>query len=77
MFTKLKKQVSDNFNKLSKNDSLFYISIDRDLIWEKYLSGFSDETEKQGHNCNCCKSFLRQWSGIIAIVDNKVVSICE
>lgn len=77
MFSTLKKQVSDNFNRLAALGALFYITINRDRIWEEYLDGFDDPIEKQGHNCNCCKSFLRQYAGIVAIVDNKVVSIWD
>lgn len=77
MFEQLKKQVSDNFNRLAALGALFYITINRDRIWEEYLDGFDDPIEKQGHNCNCCKSFLRQYAGIVAIQDNKVVSIWD
>ena len=75
MFIDLKKQVRDNFEKLSKNP-LFYVDIDRDEIFQQYLNGFEEET-KQGHNCNSCKSFLRQYAGIVAIIDNKRVSIWD
>lgn len=76
MFSQLKKQVQDNFSKLSKEQTLFYVTIDRDRIWEEYLSGFN-EANRQHHNCNCCKSFLRQYGGIVAIIDNTRVSIWD
>ena len=38
MFKDLKKQVQDNFqNMLSLSEHLFYVTIDRDGVWEKYL----------------------------------------
>ena len=77
MFKDLKKQVQDNFqNMLSLSEHLFYVTIDRDGVWEKYLEGFAEE-ERQGHNCNSCKSFLRQYAGIVAIIDGKRVSIWD
>lgn len=76
MFSVLKKQVQDNFKKLSAEQTLFYVNIDRDEIWNQYLSGF-DETHRQHHNCNCCKSFLRQYGGIVAIIGNNMVSIWD
>lgn len=76
MFSQLKKQVQDNFKELSKQQTLFYVTIDRDEIWNQYLNGF-DEAYKQHHNCNCCKSFLRQYSGIVGIVDGVRVSIWD
>lgn len=77
MFRTVKQQVQDNFQKmLFLSDQLFYVTIDRDTIWEKYLLGFIEE-EQQGHNCNACKSFLRQYAGIVAIVDGKRVSLWD
>jgi len=75
-FTEIKSKVQSNFKALAKSNTLFYVAIDRDTIWELYLGGF-DETDKQEHNCNCCKSFLRQYAGIVAIKDNKVVSLWD
>lgn len=77
MFKTVKSQVQDSFNKLvSLSPVLFYVDIDRDLVFEKYLQAF-EESEQQGHNCNSCKSFLRQYAGIVGIVDNKRVSIWD
>lgn len=75
MFIDLKKQVRDNFEKLSKHN-LFYVDIDRDEIFQQYLNGFED-ISRQSHNCNSCKSFLRQYAGVVAIIDNKRVSIWD
>lgn len=77
MFNKLKIQIQDRLKQLTATGHLFYVEIDRDLIWEKYLSGFADPAERQGHNCNCCKSFLRQYAGIVAIADNKVLTLWD
>ena len=77
MFKTFKTQVQQNFKKLAKGN-LFYVTIDRDLIFETYLNGFEDAEERQGHDCNCCKSFLRQWGGIVAIdSDYNMVSIWD
>lgn len=77
MFINVKKQVQDNLtDMLSKSNELFYVSIDREVIWENYLEAFEEAT-KQEHNCNCCKSFLRQYGGIVAIIGGKKVSIWD
>lgn len=77
MFKGLKTQVQENFQKiLALTDVLFYVTIDRDEIWNQYLSGFP-EGEQQEHNCNACKSFLRQYAGIVAINGTKRVSIWD
>lgn len=73
MFLELKKAVQDRFDSMIKNQTkLFTVTVDRDLIWDLYLNGFTEEV-RQHHNCNCCKSFLRQFSGIIAIKDGRKI----
>lgn len=72
MFSTFKKQIQKRFEEMSASgQTLFYVNIDRDAIWDQYLLGFHDLEERQGHNCNCCKSFLRQYAGIVSINDNK------
>lgn len=77
-FSQLKQALKANYEKLEKNTNvLFYKEVNRDKIWDLYLDGFTDPVEKQSHNCNCCKSFLRQYSGIVFIENNAVVSIWD
>ena len=75
MFIDLKKQVRGNFDKLSKHN-LFYVDVDRDEVVQKYLNGFEDYS-RQNHNCSFCKSFLRKYAGVVAIIDGKKVSIWD
>ena len=75
MFKDLKSQVQQSFKNLQKHN-LFYVEIDRDKIFQLYLDGFKEE-EKQEFNCNCCKSFLRQYGGVVVIIGNKKVSIWD
>ena len=77
MFKDLKKQVRANFDKMAQQKTLFYVNINREKIWELYLDGFDTPEERQEHDCNFCKSFLRQYSGVVAIIDNKRVSIWD
>ena len=77
MFNDLKLKIQKKFKDLADTGKLFYVEIDREKIWECYIEGFTDPLEKQGHNCNCCKSFLRQYGGLVTIVDNKVQSIWD
>lgn len=75
MFSNLKKAVTQQFDRMAKSQ-LFIVDYDRTEIFEEYLNGFSEEL-KQEHNCNCCKSFIRQMGGVVQIVDNKLVSIWD
>jgi hypothetical protein len=56
----VKRKLRENFERLSQH-TLFYVDIDREEIWNLYLEGFDDPVARQAHNCNACKSFLRQW----------------
>lgn len=82
MFTKLQKSVLDRYQALTKlakdnsNGELFILEIDRDKIWEAYLSGFP-ESIRQENTCNCCKSFLRQVGGIAAVAGGKIVTLFD
>lgn len=75
-FSIIKQEVRANFNKMAEQQVLFYADIDRDEIWNLYLDGFSEE-ERQRPNCNSCKSFLRQYAGIVAIVEGQRVNLWE
>lgn len=75
MFQEIKTKVQTQFAKLSAN-SLFRVEVDRDKIWEVYLNAFAED-KKQENNCNCCKSFLRQFAGIVAIENNKITTLWD
>jgi len=76
MFTTIKKQMQESFAKLVKDQSVLFITdCDRDVLWNTYLDGFPDAGIKQEHNCNCCRSFIKNYGNVVAIVDGKLVSI--
>lgn len=65
-FIKFKKDVEVAFNNII-NDDLFVVDVDRDLLWMAYLLSFEDPVERQHHNCNACKSFIRHYGKVVAI----------
>lgn len=65
-FIKFKKDVEVAFNNMI-NDDLFVVDVDRDLLWMVYLLSFEDPVERQHHNCNACKSFIRHYGKVVAI----------
>lgn len=75
MFKEVQTKMVERFKTLSKKE-LFLADIDKDEIWDVYLNSFPEEL-RQGNNCNCCKSFLRQFGGIVAIDKGKVVTIWD
>lgn len=76
MFIDIKSAVQKRFGELVANGPLFHIEVDRDKIWDIYLNAF-EHNYKQENTCNCCKSFLRQYAGIVGIKDNKIISIWD
>ena len=65
-FIKFKKDVEVAFNNMISDD-LFVVDVDGDLLWMAYLLSFDDPVERQHHNCNACKSFIRHYGKVVAI----------
>ncbi len=64
-FGVLRELIATNFNQM-KSEVIYLTDVNRDEIWQQYLSGFSEE-DKQEHNCNCCKSFIRQFGAMVTL----------
>ena len=65
-FIDFKKDVEVAFNNMISDD-LFVVDVDKDLLWIAYLLSFDDPVERQEHNCNACKSFIRHYGKVVAI----------
>lgn len=81
MFKDFKTAVQRQFNLMKKSD-LFRVDVDKDKLWEKYLSSFPEGTnpifrERTEHDCQACRSFVRNAGSMITLVDGKVVSIWD
>lgn len=76
-FVKFKRVVHAQFNQLAAGaDMLFLTNVDKDALWDCYLNSFPEE-ERQSHNCNNCKHYIRHYGRVVAIKDNKVVTMWE
>lgn len=63
-------------------DTLFVTAVDRDALWERYLESFPPGTneifrERREYDCSCCKHFIRAFGNVVAIRDNKLVSLWD
>lgn len=76
-FEDLRKQIQKNAEKLQQGNQIFTVDYSTDDIWNAYISGFDNEDVKQEHSCNSCKSFLRQWGSLCAIINNKIVTLWD
>lgn len=76
MFIDIRKKMQAKFEEISKGGVLFQVEIDKDKIWETYLGAFPEQY-RQGNNCNCCKSFLRQFAGIVGLKNNEMITLWD
>lgn len=71
-----KKQMQEAFIDLTKDQSsLFVTDVDRDLLYETYLNSFKEQEDRVSHTCNSCKQFIRNYGNVVAIKNNKIVTI--
>jgi hypothetical protein len=61
---------------------LFEVSIDKRDMWDTYMGAFPPGTnevfrERREHDCNCCHNFIRDLGAVVAIKDNKVITIWD
>lgn len=45
---------------------LYVVDMDRQSLWDTYLESFP-VSERQSHNCNVCRSFIKNYGHIVAI----------
>jgi len=80
-FVEFKNAVTAQFD-LMKGHKLFRIGVDKDAMWNKYLSSFPEGTnpifrERTEHDCQYCRNFIRSVGNIVAIIDNKLVTLWD
>lgn len=80
-FHQFKEAVAQKF-KLMSQHTLFTTQVEKDALWETYLSSFPEGTnpiyrERTEHDCSCCLQFIRAVGNVVAIIDGKMVSIWD
>ena len=80
-FKVFKTAVAAQFDKMKKH-KLFRTQASKDALWETYLGSFPEGTdpiyqERTEHNCNTCKQFICAVGNVVAIVDDKLLSIWD
>ena len=73
--------VRKRFNEMA-TEPLFEVAIDRDAVWDTYLGSFPAGTNPvfrqcTEHDCSCCKSFIRNTGGVVAIQNGAMSSIWD
>lgn len=80
MFKTFGKAVNEKFKNLAKQETLFVADINGQELWEAYLAAFPEGTNpvyktNTEHDCNCCKSFIRNLGNVVSIVNGVKDSI--
>ena len=80
-FTKLSKVVHQRYNEIAKHE-LFVVDISGDDLYAAYLAAFPAGTnpifrERTEHDCSCCRNFIKNLGGVVAIVDGDVLSVWD
>jgi hypothetical protein len=81
-FADFRKSVGKQVLGLLRQQTLYVTGIDKDKLYELYLSSFPAGTnnlyvERTEHDCSACKQFIRTFGGVVAIIDNQLVSVWD
>lgn len=74
-FDTFRKAVAAKFAEMQKERTLFVSSVDRNTLWNTYLSSFPEGSnpiyrESTWHDCACCRSFIKGVGNVVAIDEN-------
>ncbi len=75
-FIQFRDLVNKNVQKLTnKNVPTFVVDLDKDDLWDTYLSAFPDGSnpmfrERTEHDCSCCKNFIRNVGNLVGIAND-------
>lgn len=81
-FKAFRDAVSNQYNKLQATGNLYTVAIDKDELWQHYLNSFPTDSnpiyrERTEHDCSACKTFVRNIGSVVAIIDDKLVSVWD
>lgn len=71
-FKKMAQKFQKNFDDKLKNRPLFVVDLDKDELWDKYLSSFPEGTnplyrKRTEHDCSCCRHFIKEIGGTVYV----------
>lgn len=82
-FKGFRNELTQHFKDMCKENSHFYtVNLDKDALWELYLNSIPAEDNKifrvrREFDCSCCRHFIKSIGNVVAIKNNKVISIWD
>lgn len=82
-FKIIRNALEDNFKKMcEENENLFEVELNKDVLWETYLNTIPAKDNKiyrtrREFDCSCCRHFIKEIGNVVAIKNNKMVSIWD
>jgi hypothetical protein len=82
-FKDLKLALQQKFAELTKDTRhLYTANVDKEVIWDLYLDSFPEGTneiykERREYDCQCCKSFMRQYGNLLSLKGDKLTSLWD
>jgi hypothetical protein len=82
-FKIIRNALEDNFKKMcEENENLFEVELNKDVLWETYLNTIPAKDNKiyrtrREFDCSCCRHFIKGIGNVVAIKDNKMISIWD
>jgi hypothetical protein len=81
-FKDFRAAIQSQVQQLLSHQSLYLTNVDKDKLYKLYLSSFPAGTnnlyiKRTEHDCSACKQFICTFGGVVAITDNKIVSVWD
>lgn len=80
--SQIRKHFDEMVSSLKQGEKLFTVKLEKGELWNIYLKSFPEGTdtlyrENTSHNCHCCRHFVNRVGGLVAIVNNKLVTLWD
>jgi hypothetical protein len=80
-FKKIQVPIAQQFQHMTRY-RLFRTNAAKHDMWDLYLKSFPEGSnpifqEKPVHDCACCRRFIRDVGGLVAIIDHKIVTLWD
>ena len=70
-YNEFERVVRERLNNLvTRTTPMYKVDIDREDLWQAYLSGFDSEEARSHYNCNACRMFIVRYGSLVILNNN-------